>query len=152
MFQKPQHSDQNQKAVVGSEILAKAVTRLRNGRYEMIVVFALSTRQEFYWTFRARSPRSPRRSWKFTGYSARDLSQFHHDFGSFVSHRANLYGAEILSTRMPQCRRLAGLIKKTAHDSIYSDWAPASSVPVTFTGIRRRLDGSRKSRHGIWSR
>jgi len=152
MYQQPQNSDQNQKAVVGSDILAKAVTRLRNGTHEMIVVFALSTRQEFYWTFRVKSPRSPRRSWRFTGYSARDLSQYHHDFVSFVTHRANLYDAEILSTRLPQRRRLAGLIKKTAHESIYSDWAPASAAPVSFTGIRRRLDGSRKSRYGIWSR
>jgi len=152
MFQQAHKSDQNQKVVTGSDILAKAVTRLRNGRYEMIVVFALSTRQEFYFTFQVKSPRSPRRSWKFTGYSARDLSPYHHDFGSFVSHRANLYGAEILSLRMPQKRRLTALRTKTAHESIYSDWEPTTLAPVSLIGIRRRLDNSRRTRNGIWSR
>jgi len=148
MFQHS-HSNQNQKAVIGSAILAKAVTKLPNGRYEMIVVFAESTRQEFYWIFQIRSPRSPLRSWKFVGYATRDLSPYYQDFGSFVAHRANLRSAQILSVRMPQKRRLAVLRSKVQHESIFSDWAPRDAQPMA-TMMHKRGTGH-KGRRSSWA-
>lgn len=145
---KPNNAKQNQQAVISSQILAKAVTQLSNGRYELIVVFALSTRIEHYWLFQARSPRSPIRSWKLLGCSTRDLPHHYFDFSSFVSHHASLRGARIVSVRMPHKRQLATLKNKTAHESIYSDWSPVQRVP-SIDDARKLLKRIRKGGYGI---
>lgn len=151
MYQQ-QHSKDNMKAALGSQIVAKALCQRSNGTYEMIVVFAASTRIEFFWTFTVRSPRSPRRTWKFTGYFNRDLNQHYHDFGSFVSQHALLHHAEILSIRMPQKRLLTSLLRKTAHESIFADWSPAqvpSNAPMGFA--HKRAGNGHKGKRSAWA-
>jgi hypothetical protein len=150
MYNKTQRTKENQNAVIGSPILAKAVTRLHNGRFELIVVFAHSTRLEFFWRFQARSPRSPRRSWKLAGYSPRDLPYHYYDFSSYVAHQAQLHGSQVLSVRMPQRRRLAALKVKTAHESIYSNWSPNPTV-ATFERKHGRQGYGPKGRRSIWA-
>lgn len=144
MFDKQQHSSNNQQSVIHSPVLAKAITK-RGNRYEIIVVFSKSTRLEFFWIFQARSPRSPQRSWKVVGYSMRDNPTYS-DFGSFVSRRALLNGAEILATRMPQRRRLAALLQKCEHESIYSDWSPRDDVILIQDRLRRKVQNNRRGK------
>jgi hypothetical protein len=124
-FDRKDHSKENRQAVLKSPIVAKAVIRLANGNHEIITVFSNSTRLEFYWIFKAKSPRSGRRSWKYAGHEARDFAfstKPYHDFGSFVTHYARSKAAVVVSLRVPHKRRLASLLGKAAHESIYGDW------------------------------
>ncbi|HJS17303.1 MAG TPA: hypothetical protein VJ785_01045 [Anaerolineales bacterium] len=143
MFQARNFQHDNQKAVIGSARMAKAITQLPNGRYEIIMVFAKSTRLEFYWIFQARTPRSPIRTWKFMGTAVRDLPQYYSDFGSFVTHCARLRGATVLSVRMPRKRRLAVLQRGTEHESIYSDWNPQEQSSSTDRLRQKSINGRR---------
>ena len=113
--------DQNKKHVITSPIIAKAAIQ-RKGHIEIVAVFQGSTRQEFYWTFRARTPRSPQRSWTLINYYSRDHSQYS-DFGSFLEN-ITWHGGILLSQRVLQARRLAVLQGKTAYESIHTDWTP----------------------------
>ena len=145
MFGTKHHSQDNQHAVTTSAILAKAVTRLPNGRYEVITVFGKSTRLEYYWVFQARSPRSPMRTWKLMGYFMRE-NHTYTDFGTFVAQRAQLHGAEVLTVRMPQKRRLTTLTVKTEHDSIYADWSPRDDVILIQDRLRRKGQNSQRAK------
>ena len=125
--------DKNKQEVLKSPIVAKAVIK-RNNSYEVIVVFQKSTRHEFYWIFRAKSQRSPRRSWKFTGqYFGRDFNTVgpYKDFGSFVEYYARTHSWTVLNVRMPQARRLAALLVRTEQETIHSDWTPAQELSTT---------------------
>jgi hypothetical protein len=140
-------STENRKAVIGSKVVAKAVTRLANGGYEIIVVFASSTRQEFYWIFKAKSARSARRSWKYTRHHQRDYSfanKPYRDFSSFVSWCARSMAAEIVSVRIPHKRWLDNLLVKTAHESIYGTWIPQDPAKIKTVRIQRRAHNARR--------
>src|SRR6185436_6123995 len=103
-FGKKDHSKENRQAMLKSPIIAKAIIRLSNGTYEIITVFQKSTRLEFYWIFKAKSPRSGRRSWKYAGHEARDFpfsTKPYFDFGSFVTYHARQRSAQVLTLRMP---------------------------------------------------
>lgn len=152
MYQQHQRTKDNQQAVTTSAIVAKALCRRSNGSLEMIVVFAQSTRLEHYWTFRVRSPRSPRRAWKLMGYHSRDLSPHYHDFGSFVAHRALVNNQTVEYIRTPQKRLLASLLKKTAHESIYGDWSPIDpTAAVSLNYVRRRAGYGPRGKRSVWA-
>lgn len=129
----------NTQAVITSAIIAKAAVRRPSGRIELIVIFQSSTRHEFYWSFSARSLRSPRRSWKTASYYERDVTfgQFsaYKDFGSFVGHYARTNQAQVLYVRVLQKRRLSALLAKTDHESIFSDWTPQDMTSATFNKV-----------------
>ena len=141
------HSKENRQAVIGSKVVAKAVCRLANGTHEIIVVFASSTRQEFYWIFKAKSPRSAKRSWKYAGYAQRDYSfsqKPYHDFQSFVEYQARRDGAQVISIRVPHKRSLSGLLKQTAHESIFANWAPQNPTTIRTDKMQRRALNARR--------
>ncbi len=154
MFAKQNRYQTNTKAVTSSPIVAKAVIKRSNGRYEIIVVFQKSTRQEFYWIFQAKSPRTPQRAWKHAGYAARDLicnDKAYQDFGTFVANRALVNGATVLSTRLLQKRLLAHLRTKTEHESIYGDWSDRAGVLMSQDNVRRRMQNGRRGKWAIFS-
>jgi hypothetical protein len=123
--------DQNKQEVLKSPIVAKAVIK-RNDHFEIIVVFEKSTRHEFYWIFRVKSPRSARRSWKFSNYYARDFNSSasapYSDFGSFVGYYASRNAGQVISERMHYARRLAMLLVRTGNETIHADWTPRAEV------------------------
>ena len=145
MYQCFETQRNNQKHVTGSQIVAKAMVRRNNGQYDMIVVFAASTRLEFFWIFKTRSPRSPRRSWKFEGTAYRDNPLRYHDFASFVQHWAAFHGAEVLYTRMPHKRQLSGLMRKCEHESIYGQWE-AREGTQTYDRVLRKIANGRRGK------
>lgn len=142
MLDRKDHSKENRQTVVGSKIVAKATLRLPNGSHEIVTVFAQSPRLEFYWVFKARSPRSGRRSWKYAGHYPRDVGfgdqAAYRDFGSFVQHYARTRGAEVLRLRLPHKRWLASLLAKTAHDSIYANWTPQDRTMIRTDSVVRK--------------
>jgi len=95
-----------------SPILAKAVLRRPNGLLDAIVVFAASTRYEFYWKFRLRSPRAPRRAWRLIGAQMRPTTNVgtRPDFREYADNQALLAGAEVISLRTPGAKRLQTLM------------------------------------------
>jgi hypothetical protein len=141
------HSKENRNTVIGSQVVAKAVTRLPSGSVEIIVVFARSTRLEFYWVFRARSPRSARRSWKFVGYEKRDFpfgQKPYNGFVSFVEYHARVRGAQIVSLRIPHKRSMNGLLKQTAHESIFGNWTVQDPNTIRTDKLQRRALNARR--------
>lgn len=150
------NSDRNRQTVISSAIVAKAAVK-RNGRINLIVVFQNSTRHEFYWIFTAKSARSARKSWKFSGIYGRDLIadfKAYRDFGSFVSHFERINHAEVLTVRVLHARRLATLLTKTAHESIHSDWTPRidSNDPRDFKKVNRAFERNVKGHSIDWQR
>lgn len=146
-FEPKNHSGENRKAVFGSPILAKAVCRNAKG-VQIIVVFQKSTRQEFYWVFRAKSPRSARRSWKYVNHFTRDFAYRppYFDFGSFVAYHALMNRLDIVSQRIMYKKRISSLLAKTEHDSIFGDWQPQDPGRMTTDMSRRRAQHSRERR------
>lgn len=145
------YSHENRKAVIASPILAKAALRNDRGGTKIVVVFKLSTRQEFYWVFRARTPRSARRSWRFDLHHPRDLAGGMHyrDFPSFVAYLARLEKMEVVSVRIPHKRKLSALMNKTEHESIFGNWQPQDTAKITTDMVRRRSERAR-SRRWAW--
>ncbi|HAR46105.1 MAG TPA: hypothetical protein DCS05_08025 [Nitrospiraceae bacterium] len=105
-------TNEKKNEIVRSPILAKAILKRENGNCEALVVFAGSTRYEFYWTFRLRSPRSPRRSWKPTNCQMRPTTNIvaRPDFQEHVANQALLSKAEVISLRIPHAKRLKALM------------------------------------------
>lgn len=92
-------------------ILAKAIIRRKNGEVEAVVVYAGSKPTDFFWTYRLRSPRSPHKTWKSTGFYLRVLNAYRQDtFESWLA--AHALGAEIVSVKVYHARKLAELMKK----------------------------------------
>lgn len=145
------YSHENRKAVLASPIMAKAVLRNEKGDTKIVVVFKLSTRIEFYWVFRARSPRSARRSWRFDLHHPRDVAGGLHyrDFPSFVAHLARLEKMQVVSIRIPHKRKLSALMQKTEHESIFGNWQPQDPTKMMTDLVRRRSERAR-SRRWAW--
>jgi hypothetical protein len=153
MFTTKNHAGDNKKAVFGSPIIAKAVIRLASGEYQTIVVFQKSTRLEFYWVFRAKSPRQSRRAWKYLTPFARDLNvstKPYFDFQSFVKGYARTMNAEIVSLRVPHKRTMASLLTRTEHESIYSDWTPQNPLHSMSQELCRRRAQRSRDRQLAW--
>lgn len=92
-------------------ILAKAILRRRNGDYEAVVVYAGSMPTQFFFTYKLRSPRSSRKSWKSAGSFPRTFTQFKQDtFEGWLA--AHAIGSEIVSTKVYYARKLKELINK----------------------------------------
>lgn len=146
------HSGENQKAVIASPIVAKAVAWNEKKQCQIIVVFQMSTRLEFYWVFRARSPRSARRSWKIAGFYPRDFpfeQKPYRDFGSFVAYYARLHGLNVVTERMPHKRRLSRLLTKAEHESVYGNWQPQDPNRMKVDMCARQAKHAR-SRSLVW--
>jgi len=86
----------NHEEVFRSKLIAKA-TYERDGKIYIVAVFDRSSYYKFFWIFQARTRRSPRKSWKFTGQyfsiykgasNMRDTSDaFYSTMEQFCSHR-----------------------------------------------------------------
>lgn len=151
-FEPKNRSGENKKAVIASPIIAKAITRKPGGEVYMLVVFQKSTRLEFYWVFRAKSPRSSRRSWKFVAFYSRDFPfdvKPYRDFGSFVEHFCAHNSADVLSQKVMHKKRLSGLLVKAEHDSILANWEPQNSRAIVTDLCRRRAQRARNSRMAL---
>lgn len=59
----PQISTQQ---IILSRLISKAVTREADGSVTIVAVFELSTYYQFFHIFKAASPRTPRKKWKYT--------------------------------------------------------------------------------------
>lgn len=123
-------------AVTQSAQVAKAVIQRADGVFVIIVVHVKSTQNEFYWTYQAKSKRSPRKSWKFLQHFPRDLSpNYHKDFDTFVVHYATTKESKIASRSIARPRELAVLAT--------SKQIPASINPAITTStlmqIRQRV-------------
>lgn len=102
---------QKQKEIERGKILAKAIIRRKNGQYEAVVVYAGSEPRTFFFAYKIRTPRSPRKSWKRTGFSPRTFNQYKQDtFESWLA--AHAIGSEIVSTKIYHARKLKELIGK----------------------------------------
>lgn len=146
---KGNHAVGNRKAVFGSPILAKAVLKNSRGEIQIIAVFQKSTRQEFYWVFRAPSARSSRRSWKYVDHYARDFFAGrapYFDFGSLVAYHGVMRNLAVLSQRIPHKKKLSGILVKTEHDSIYGNWTPQNPLNMKTDLCRRRAAHARDRR------
>ncbi len=141
MFSRPTHYTQNQATVMASKIIAKAVLDCGD-HYRIVVVFALSTRQEFYWIFKARSRRSQRKYWKFVGYSPRDRAT---TFEAFAFADCRLHEGMPLSCKTLGKRALKALYAKTQHESIFSDWDYQPGIQK-FDMMRKKLEAGRAGR------
>jgi hypothetical protein len=141
LFEHATHPGENKKAVIGSPIIAKAILTNPDGKCKIVVVFQNSTRQEFYWVFHARSPRSPRRSWKIASYHPRDFAfkqKAYWDFSSFVSYYSSFYCLKVSSEKVFHKKRLSTLKSKTEHESILADWKPQDPKSVCQDRCRER--------------
>lgn len=139
----------NQARVLRSPIVAKAVIK-RNGRFEIIAVFQESTRQEFYWVFRAKAARSPRRAWKVQCMDCRDFNpSFYSDFSSYVHHYARLHQGEVVFERTYAVRRLAALLAQAPHESIFGDWTPQDKSMICTERVQRKIAHGRRGKYFI---
>jgi hypothetical protein len=146
-----ENSTRNRAAVLASPVLAKATIR-SDGKVYIIVVFARSTKHEFYWIFRARSARSARKTWKFVCFNGRDFNldyKPYTDFETFVAYYARIHQGEVSVLRLHQKRILAALLAKTAHESIHSDWTPqiASTDPRDYQKANKAFERNIDGRH-----
>jgi hypothetical protein len=134
--------------IVRSPILAKAVLKRANGQFEAIVVFAGSTRYEFFWTFRLRSPRSPRRTWKLVGNWIRQTANVgtRPDFRVYAINQALLHQAEIISLRMPHVKRLKALM--TMNDMDFDKMIAGPQKEVSEWEVRKLNQKFRSHLHG----
>jgi len=130
-------NDEKKQEILRSPILAKAILKRANGQFDAIVVFAGSTRYEFYWTFRLRSPRSPRRSWKLVGSAMRPTTniQTRPDFREHTAKQALLCQAEVISLRMPHVKRLKVLM--TMNDLEFDKMLTGPQREVSEWEVRR---------------
>jgi len=139
-----ENSQRNRQVVLASPILAKAILRYA-GKVFIIVVFAQSTRHEFYWIFRAKSARSARKAWKFVSLNGRDFNTDYKpytDFNSFVAYYTQTHAGPVSFLRLHQKRRLAALLAKVEHESIHSDWAPriANYDPLAYRKVNQAFE------------
>lgn len=88
-------------------ILAKAIIRRANGQYEAVVVYAGSMPNNFFFTYKLRSRRSPRKTWKSTGSLIRNHAV---SFQERIAQYA--ITSTILSVKVYHARKLRELIEK----------------------------------------
>lgn len=88
-------------------IVAKAIIRRSNGQHEAVVVYAGSMPNNFFFTYKVRSPRSPRKTWKSTGALIRNHA------GSFQERLAQYaVTSTIVSVKIYNARKLKELMSK----------------------------------------
>jgi hypothetical protein len=92
-------------------IVAKAIVRRSNGQYEAVVVFAGSLPYDFFFTYKIRSPRSPRKAWKSTGSLIRNHAA---SFEERVAQYA--ITSTIVSVKIYHARKLKELMRKSDLD------------------------------------
>lgn len=146
-----ENSRRNRATVLASTILAKATIRAE-GKVFIIVVFAQSTKHEFYWIFRAASARSARKIWKFVSLNGRDFNLDYKpyvDFETFVTYWSQTRQVEMSVLRVYQKRRLAEVHKKVEHESIHSDWSPriSSNDPRDYRKVSQAFERNIDGRH-----
>jgi len=88
-------------------ILAKAIIRRANGQYEAVVMFAGSVPNNFFFTFKLRSARSPRKTWKSTGSFPRVQAK---TFDGWLA--AHAVTSTIISVKVYHSRKLKELMAK----------------------------------------
>lgn len=147
-MQQPHNSAQAQSDVIASAILAKAVIRTEK-RTVIVVVFEKSTRLEFYWLFTAKSPKSPRRSWKPLGSNWRENYHWQ-DFGSFVKHYALLNAGAVLFQRVIKRKALKSMLTAKLLDTYR---APVATTPAPGTYSTRKVEERyrRQSQRAVWN-
>jgi hypothetical protein len=90
-------------------MLAKAIIRRPNGTCEALVVYEGSMPNDFYFSYRLRSPRSPRRTWKYLAALIRYGAA--KDFPTRVAQHA--IGSTIVSVKIYHAKKLAELMTKS---------------------------------------
>jgi hypothetical protein len=135
----------NQAAVIGSKILAKSILDCGD-HYQIIVVFELSTRMEFYWIFKARSARSARRNWRFVGFQPRKES-----FEAFTCIYGRLHDGATLRQKIAHKRAFKAISIKPVHNSIFAAWDTTPGIQ-TFDLIRKKFENGRKGRMAMMYR
>ena len=141
-------NDEKKQEIMRSKILAKAILRRENGMLDALVVFAASTRYEFYWTFRLRSMRSPRRAWKLIGCQMRPVANVCAcpDFREYADNRALLSHAEVVSMRMPHGKRLNALM--TIGDHAFDQMISGPQREVQPCEVRKQNENFRRHLRG----
>jgi hypothetical protein len=110
-------SKSNQEIIAG-RLIAKAVAQ-KNNRIEIVAVFETSEYHRFFFIFTARSRRSPRKSWKWTGayqsiYPGMGKT---HTLESYVQMRYP--GQDVKIRRYIKKAYLSTFIDRTAHPYTY---------------------------------
>lgn len=146
-----QHDFQKAQAeCLQAAILAKAIIKSTE-RTVIVVVFAQSTRHEFYWLFTAASPRSPRKAWKYLGRQGRDNQYFYKDLSSFAAHYARLHGGKVASARTikGQSKALKAMLSGKIHESLQ---APREAqLPATYSTRKVEERYRRQSQRAVWN-
>ena len=88
-------------------ILAKAIIRRANGNYEAVIVYAGSLPNNFFFSYRLRSPRSPRKSWKRIGTAIRNHAV---SFQAYVAQYA--ITSTVVSVKVYYAKKLRELMEK----------------------------------------
>lgn len=66
---KAQQLEKQRKTIQSSRLLAQAKTLRKDGQIHVVAVYEMSDSNFFFFTYTARTLRSPRRTWKLTGYN-----------------------------------------------------------------------------------
>jgi len=123
--------DLNKQSVMKSKVLAKATFK-RDDHFDIIAVHEQSTQLEYYWQYAAKSKRSPRKSWEFAKYFARDLSPLYwQDWSSFIAHYAESQKATLVYSRVSDPRGMAILFAKK-ETQLTPSINPSVSFPIMF--------------------
>ncbi len=137
--------------VRASKIMAKAVIQRADGKVVIMTVNQLSYEYAFYFFFEAKSPRSPRRSWKalhyWTLYQNKYLS-----FEEAIDRYMITYPGQAIKKTFPIGRKAFGKIMEKALNRTFD--RPVNPPAGSNTYVQSKHDRKRRGRIGggnsIW--
>lgn len=108
-----------------TKVIAKAVIRDRiRNTYHAVVVFESSSYDEFYWIFKLKHARSPRRDWVYVWRYRRELKSgagvAYCDFDTFIAYYCRAGNMELIRDTQKAKRRVRGMLSKARGDSTLS--------------------------------
>lgn len=144
------HTEENNKTVQDSKILAKAVVRLNAGteneQLRIIVVYSESSQRQFYWVYEAQTPsarKADRAKWVLVGNHVRDVAAYiYKDFATFIQdYIKRNAGSVLVSSRVFSRISLSEVTAKPKHFDVIADWTPriASTDPRDYDRLHRKL-------------
>lgn len=133
---------------LAAKIMAKATIKLPDGSVRFVIVTNLSTAYDFYFTFSAKSARSPRKKWKFVGkkeihgYQNKTIS-FEDAIQSALAMVKDRDSAMITKRYPVGKKTLAQIIAKTASPvlSIPTALPAGSSVELINQRLQTKISG-----------
>lgn len=132
--------------IINSKIVARATIKADDGTTTIICAFQLSYQYKFWFTFRAKTARSPRRTWKFLRYAI--VYQGELMTLDAIIKRSNLVGT--ISKRYPVGKRN---FEKHLQHTAYPTKDAAALAPVAdpkkFEYVNRRMAMGRGGRTAI---